>query len=121
MNLSVRSLRFKGYTPAVFNHGESAIMSLVDGLLEFDNDKKKVKPTTAIVNESHLFARSMKVSRYKTMIQSKKKGYNEEMIQGEIIEFATQETHQQLDYDRRRLRWKSEYGCRRFQGHSRSD
>ena len=94
MNLSVRSLRFKGYTPAVFNHGESAIMSLVDGLLEFDNDKKKVKPTTAIVNESHLFARSMKVSRYKTMIQSKKKGYNEEMIQGEIIEFATQETHQ---------------------------
>ncbi len=94
MNLSVRALRFKGYTPAVFNHGESAIMSLVDGQLEFDNDKKKVKPTTAIVNESHLFARSMKVSRYKTMIQSKKKGYNEEMIQGEIIEFATQETHQ---------------------------
>ena len=94
MNLSVRALRFKGYTPAVFNHGENAIMSLVDGLLEFDNDKKKVKPTTAIVNESHLFARSMKVSRYKTMIQSKKKGYNEEMIQGEIIEFATQETHQ---------------------------
>jgi len=80
MNLSVRALRFKGYTPAVFNHGENAIMSLVDGLLEFDNDKKKVKPTTAIVNESHLFARSMKVSRYKTMIQSKKKGYNEEMI-----------------------------------------
>ena len=94
MNLSVRALRFKGYTPAVFNHGENAIMSLVDGQLEFDNDKKKVKPTTAIVNESHLFARSMKVSRYKTMIQSKKKGYNEEMIQGEIIEFATQETHQ---------------------------
>ena len=36
----------------------------------------------------------MKVSRYKTMIQSKKKGYNEEMIQGEIIEFSTQETKQ---------------------------
>ena len=94
MNLAVRSLRYKGYTTAVFNHGEFAIMSLVDGILEFDNDKKKVKPTTAIVNESHLFARSMKVSRYKTMIQSKKKGYNEDMIQGEIIEFSTQETHQ---------------------------
>ncbi len=94
MNLAIRSLRVKGYVPAVYNHGEFAMMSLVDGLLEFDNDKKKVKPTTAIINESHLFARSMKVSRYKTMIQSKKKGYNEEMIQGEIIEFATQETHQ---------------------------
>ena len=94
MNLAVRSLRYKGYAPAVFNHGPSAIMSLVDGLLEFDNDKKKVKPGAAILNESHLFARSMKVSRFKTMIQSKKKGYNEDMIQGEIIEFATQETRQ---------------------------
>ena len=94
MNLAVRALRFKGAVPAVYNHGEFAIMSLVDGLLEFDNDKKKVKPTTAIQNESHLFARSMKVSRYKTMIQSKKKGYNEEMITGEIIEFSTQETRQ---------------------------
>ena len=94
MNLAIRSLRFKGYVPAVYNHGPYAIMSLVDGLFEFDNDKKKVKPTTAIINESHLFARSMKVSRYKTMIQSKKKAYNEEMIQGEIIEFATQPTHQ---------------------------
>ena len=94
MNLAVRSLRYKGYTPAVYNHGPSAVMSLVDGMLEFDNDQKKGKPTTAIMNESHLFARSMKVSRYKTMIQSKKKGFNENMIQGEIIEFATQPTHQ---------------------------
>ena len=93
-NLSVRALRTKGDVPAVFNHGPSAMMSLVDGTLEYDNDKKKFKATTAILNESHLFARSMKVSRFKTMIQSKKKGYNEDMINGEIIEFSTQESHQ---------------------------
>lgn len=92
MNLAIRSLRTKGYVPAVYNHGNAAVMSLIDGTLEYDNDKKKGKPTTAILNEAHLFARSMKVSRYKTMIQSKKKGYNDEMIQGEIIEFSTHET-----------------------------
>ena len=94
MNLAVRALRYKGYVPGVYNHGEFAMMSLLDGLLEFDSGNKKVKPTTAILNESQLFVRSMKVSRYKTMINSKKKGYNEEMIQGEIIEFSTQENRQ---------------------------
>ena len=94
MNLAIRALRFKGHVPAVYNHGDFAMMSLLDGLLEFDNENKKVKAPTAILNENHMFIRSMKVSRYKAMINSKKKGYNEEMIQGEIIEFATQETPQ---------------------------
>ncbi|MCF0221497.1 MAG: endopolygalacturonase, partial [Fibrobacter sp.] len=31
MNLAVRALRFKGSVPAVYNHGEYAMMSLVDG------------------------------------------------------------------------------------------
>jgi len=94
MNLAVRALRFKGYVPAVYNHGPYAIMSLIDGVLEFDNEQKKGKPTTAIKNESHLFARSMKVSRYKTMLQSKKKGVIDELTNSEIIEFSTQESRQ---------------------------
>lgn len=92
MNLAIRALRTKGYVPAVYNHGKAAIMSLIDGVLEYDNDRKKSKPTTAIVNESHLFARSMKVSRYRTMIKSTKKGSIDELTNSEIIEFSTQET-----------------------------
>ncbi|MCQ2101980.1 MAG: hypothetical protein MJY98_01985 [Fibrobacter sp.] len=94
MNLAIRALRYKGYTPAVYNHGPYAMMSLVDGVLEFDNEKKLGKPTAAIINESNLFARSMKVSRYKTMLQSKKKGYINEMTNSEIIEFSTQDSRQ---------------------------
>lgn len=94
MNLAIRALRFKGYVPAVYNHGPYAIMSLVDGVLEFDNEKKLGKPTTAILNEGHLFARSMKVSRYKTMLQSKKRGYINDMTNSEIIEFSTQDSRQ---------------------------
>lgn len=94
MNLAIRALRFKGYVPAVYNHGPYAIMSLVDGTLEFDNEQKKGKPTVAIKNESHLFARSMKVSRFKTMLTSKKKGVMDALTNSEIIEFSTQESRQ---------------------------
>lgn len=88
MNLAIRALRFKGYVPAVYNHGPYAIMSLVDGTLEFDNEQKKGKPTTAIKNESELFARSMKVSRFKTMLTSKKKGVMDALSNSEIIDIC---------------------------------
>lgn len=94
MNLAVRALRFKGNVPAVYNHGPFAIMSLVDGTLEYDPGKKKPAKVTAILNESHLFARSMKVSKFGTMLRSNKKGVMEELTNSEIIEYTTEASKQ---------------------------
>ncbi|MCQ2124660.1 MAG: hypothetical protein MJZ25_10790 [Fibrobacter sp.] len=94
MNLAVRALRFKGSVPAVYNHGEYSIMSLVDGTLEYDPGKKKPSKVTAIVNEGHLFARSMKVSKFHTMLRSNKKGVMEELTNSEIIEYTTEASKQ---------------------------
>lgn len=94
MNLAVRALRFKGSVPAVYNHGEYAMMSLVDGTLEYDPGKKKPLKTTAIINESHLFARSMKVSKFATMLKSTKKGVMDELTNSEIIEYTTEPSKQ---------------------------
>lgn len=93
MNMAIRALRFKGDVPAVYNHGPYAMMSLVDGTLEYDPGKKKPNPTTAILNETNMFARSMKVSKFANMLKSKQKGVREE-IPGEIIEFSSKESRQ---------------------------
>ncbi|MCQ2105140.1 MAG: glycoside hydrolase family 55 protein [Fibrobacter sp.] len=93
MNVAARALRFKGGVPAVYNHGPYAMLSLVDGLLEYDPGKKKSVPTTAIMNDAGLFIRSMKISKYAKTIKSKKKGYQEE-IPNEIIEFTSEESKQ---------------------------
>lgn len=93
--LAIRALRFKGSVPAVYNHGPDASMVLVDGTLEFATAKGvKSKPTSAIINESHLFARSVMTSKFHTKIKSTKKAFGELFIGNEIIEFATQASQQ---------------------------
>ena len=92
--LSIRALRVKGSSTAVYNHGQDASMVLVDGTLEYDPGKKGAKPITAIVNEGQLFARSVVVSKYKSKIKSTRKAYNENVSNTEIVEFATQANHQ---------------------------
>lgn len=93
--LAVRALRFKGDAPAVYNHGKNASMVLVDATLEYAVAKNaKTKPTTAIINESHLFARSVMTSKFHTKIKSSKKAFGESFVGNEIIEFATQESKQ---------------------------
>ena len=92
--LSIRALRVKGSSTAVYNHGQDASMVLVDGTLEYDPGKKGAKPITAIVNEGQLFARSVVVSKFKSKIKSTKKAYNESVSNTEIVEFATQQNHQ---------------------------
>ena len=92
--LSIRALRVKGSSTAVYNHGQDASMVLVDGTLEYDPGKRGAKPITAIVNEGQLFARSVVVSKYKSKIKSTRKAYNENVSNTEIVEFATQANHQ---------------------------
>lgn len=92
-SVAVRALRFKGDVPAVYNHGPDASMVLVDGTLEYA-PLKNSKPATAIVNEGHLFARSIMTSKFKTKINSTKKAFGESFVGNEIIEFATQASQQ---------------------------
>ena len=93
--LAIRGLRFKGSVPAVYNRGKNASMVLVDATLEYSPAKgEKSKPTTAIVNESQLFARSVMTSKFQTKIKSTKKAYGESFVGNEIIEFATQASQQ---------------------------
>jgi len=93
--VAVRALRFKGSVPAVYNRGKDASMVLVDGTLEYTPPKSgKAKATTAIINESHLFARSIMTSKFQTKIKSTKKAFGESFIGNEIIEFATQASQQ---------------------------
>lgn len=94
MNMAIRALRFKGNVPAVYNHGPYAMMSLIDGVLEYDPGKGKPSAVTAIYNDGHMFARSMKISKYGTMLKSKKKGLLEELPNSEIIEYTTEESKQ---------------------------
>ncbi|MCF0225080.1 MAG: hypothetical protein HUK20_12495 [Fibrobacter sp.] len=94
MNMAIRGLRFKGAAPAVMNRGKHAIMSILDATFEYDPGKKKHQKLTGIINESHLFARSVKVSKYNTMIRSIKKGEVESFTNTEIIEFSTQASTQ---------------------------
>ena len=92
--LSIRGLRYKGGSTAIYNHGQDASMVLVDGTLEYDPGKKAAKPITAIVNEGQLFARAVVVSKYKSKIKSTHKAYNESISNTEIVEFSTQANHQ---------------------------
>ncbi|MCF0216538.1 MAG: hypothetical protein HUK21_08705 [Fibrobacteraceae bacterium] len=86
--VSARGLRFKGSVPAVYNHGPDASMTIVDGTLEYNTTKKAMK-TTAIVNESQLFARSINCSKFSTKIRSTVKANDEQFSNSEIIEFHT--------------------------------
>ncbi len=103
--LAVRALRFKGSVPAVYNHGADASMVLVDGTLEY-NTAKGAKPlkTTAIVNESHLFVRSVMTSKFHTKIRSTKKAFGETFVGNEIVEFATQQSQQLCHSPKQSLR-----------------
>lgn len=93
--LAIRGLRFKGSVPAVYNHGKDASMVLVDATLEYNTAKGvKTAPTTAIINESNLFARSVMTSKFHTKIKSSKKAFGESFVGNEIIEFATQASQQ---------------------------
>ncbi len=93
--LAIRALRFKGAVPAVYNHGKDASMVMVDGTLEYSVPKGvKSAPTTAIINESNLFVRSVMTSKFQTKIKSTKKAFGESFVGNEIIEFATQESQQ---------------------------
>lgn len=94
MNLAIRALRFKGKVPAINSHGKNAILTLLDCTLEYDPGKGNAKPTTAIVVDHHIFARSVKVSKYKTKIRSALQGVGEDIGSSEIFEFSTQESKQ---------------------------
>lgn len=103
-NLAIRGLRYRGPAPAIYNHGKDASMVIVDATLEYAKNNAIPKPAAAIVNESHLFARSVMTSKFQTKIKSSKKGYGESFVGNEIIEFSTQPSQQLCHSPRQSMR-----------------
>ena len=71
--IAIRNLRSKNAVPAVYNAGENAMLTLVDGALEYTPGRQKQK-LAAIVNEGGLFVRSVSTSKYFTAIDDQSFG-----------------------------------------------
>ncbi len=91
--VSSRALRFKGDVPAVYSHGEGAVMVMVDATLEY-NRVNQSKPAVAIENEGQLFARSIMTSKFQDKVKSTPPAASESYVGNEIVEFTTQDPFQ---------------------------
>ena len=87
--VSTRAIRYKGDVPAIYSHGEGAVMVVVDATLEY-NRVNQSKPATAIENEGQLFVRTVMTSKFQEKVKSTPKAASESYVGNEIVEFSTQ-------------------------------
>lgn len=87
--LTIRGLRSRNSVPAIYNTGEYAMLTLIDGTLEYIPNKKS-PPGPAIINEAGLFVRGVTTSKYKTPIKSTTPGLGEGIKGQEILEYVSE-------------------------------
>lgn len=88
-SLTIRGLRSRNSVPAIYNTGEYAMLTLIDGTLEY-TPNKKIPPGPAIINEAGLFVRGVTTSKYKTPIKSTTPGLGEGIKGQEILEYVSE-------------------------------
>jgi hypothetical protein len=89
--LTIRNLRSHNSVPAIYNAGSHAMLTLIDGALEYLPDGKKEK-MSAIINEASLFVRSVSTSKYFQAIEDKDPQGGKGVKGPEIIEYASAST-----------------------------
>lgn len=72
-SLIVRGLRSSNSVPAIYNSGVTAMLTLVDAVMEF-LPAKGVIPPPAIINEAGLFARNVTTGKYAVALQDASPG-----------------------------------------------
>ena len=89
-SLIVRGLRSSNSVPAVYNAGVTAMLTLVDAVLEYTG-KKGAKAPPAIINEAGLFVRNVVTGKYAKAIQDNgpSGGFNGR----EVREYSSHGTH----------------------------
>lgn len=85
--IAIRNLRSSNKVPAVANFGENAMLTLVDGALEYSGNKKSSIP--AIYNEGFLFVRGISTSRYATAIEDHGPADGKGLKGPEILEYSS--------------------------------
>jgi hypothetical protein len=90
-SLTIRNLRSRNAVPAVYNAGEHAMLTLIDGTLEYVPGKIKEK-IPAIINEAGLFVRGVSTSKYNQAIEDNSSHGGKGLKGPEIIEYASANT-----------------------------